>query len=258
MEESKPYARVPVIRGAALNAVYGAIARFRIMYPQRHAQADVMRVSVALISAAGVGAAGPVHAAPPEPNAQVWSEADFKGSLAKDTTLTGIAIARFGEDLANPTLTALGLQVGRSVGKWTLAASYRHQVVRHSSGGPTISQLAIAMTTFTDTFGRSTIAIRARADNTLHSSGNPWRFRLRGEFPWSTPGAGPITYLFVNDEVFYQGSAGEWSRNRAQVGLNVRFYRRYDLEIYHQWQNDELSQPARINALGLLLKVNLE
>jgi len=205
-----------------------------------------------------VGATFPALAAPPDPNAQVWSETDFIGSLAKDTTLTGIAIARFGEDVANPTLTALGLQVDHKIGKWTVAAGYRHQVVRHETTGPSISQLAIAMATYSDTFGRSTIAIRARADNTLHSSGNPWRFRIRVEYRWSTPGAAPISYVFVNDEAFYQGSASEWSRNRAQAGMNLRFYRRYDLQVYYLWQNDELSKPARINALGLLLKVNLE
>jgi hypothetical protein len=157
-------------------------------------------------------------AAAPSPNTQLWSEADFIDSLTKGTTLTGITIARFGESLANPTLTAAGLELDHKIGHWTLGVSYRHQVVRHSTGGPSISQLAIALATYTETFGRSTIAIRARADNTLHSTGNPWRFRIRGEYRWATPRAGAISYLFVNDELFYQGSASKWSRTRAQAG----------------------------------------
>jgi Protein of unknown function (DUF2490) len=221
--------------------------------------ATATRVFVCAGLAATLAASDLVHAAaPPDPDAQVWSETDLIGAVGKNTTLTGIAIARFGEDVANPTLTALGLQADHKIGKWTLAASYRHQVVRHESGGPTISQLAIAMATYTDTFGRSTIAIRTRADNTLHSTGNPWRFRIRGEYRWSTPRAGPISYVFVNDEAFYQGSASEWTRNRAQAGMNFKFDRRYDLSVYYQWQNDEMSKPARINALGLLLKIDFE
>jgi hypothetical protein len=197
-------------------------------------------------------------AAAPSPNAQIWSEADFIGSLGKSTTLTGITIGRFGESVPNPTLTAAGLQLDHKIGHWTLGASYRHQVVRHSTGGPSISQLAIAMATYADTFGRSTIAIRARVDNTLHSSGNPWRFRIRGEYRWATPKAGQVSYLFINDEFFYQGSASEWSRTRTQAGMNLKFGRRTDLLLYYQYQYDKLSSPAAINALGLTLKVNLE
>lgn len=197
-------------------------------------------------------------AATPSPDAQLWSEADFIGSLSKETTLTGIAIARVGQSVANPTLTALGLQLDRKVGHWTFGVSYRHEVVRHSTGGPSISQLALAVATYEVRWDRSTIAVRGRVDDTLHSTGNPWRFRIRPEYRWATQGFGPISYLFVNDEVFYQGSAGEWSRNRAQVGLGLALGRTIDLQTYYQWQHDRIGSPARINALGLHLDVHLQ
>ena len=197
-------------------------------------------------------------AATPSPDAQLWSEADFIGSLSKKTTLTGIAIARVGQSVPNPTLTALGLQLDQKVAHWTFGVSYRRTVVRHSTGGPSISQLAIAMATYEVRLDRSTIEVRGRVDNTLHSTGNPWRFRIRPEYRWAIEGVGPISYLFVNDEFFYQGSAGEWSRNRAQIGLGLALGRATDLQAYYQWQNDRISTPARSNALGLHLNVHFE
>lgn len=194
-------------------------------------------------------------AVPPSPDAQLWAEADFIGSLSRETTLTGIAIARAGESVPNPTLTATGLQLDHKVGHWTFGVSYRHQVVKHSTGGPSISQLALAVATYNVRLNRSTIGVRARVDNTLHSSGNPWRFRIRPEYRWATQGFGPISYLFANDEFFYQGSVGEWSRSRAQGGMGLALARNMDLQVYYQWQNDRISKPTRINALGLHLDV---
>jgi len=188
-------------------------------------------------------------AATPSRDAQIWSEADFIGFLSKQTTLTGILIGRAGESVPNPTLTALGLQLDQKFRHWSIGLGYRRQAVRHSTGGPDISRLAIAVAAFREDFGRSAVQIRTRIDNTLHSSGNPWRFRLRAEYRWATPGMRPISYLFLNDEAFY--SAGEWSRNRAQGGLGLNLGRGKDLQVYYQWQNDRISNPARINALGL-------
>ena len=195
--------------------------------------------------------AAPLAGATPSPDAQIWSEADFIGSLSRQTTLTGIVIGRAGESVPNPTLTALGLQLDRKLGHWSFGLGYRHETERHATGGPDISQLALAVATFREDFGRSAVQIRSRVDNTLHSSGNPWRFRIRAEYRWATLGLRPINYLFLNDEAFYQGSAGEWSRNRAQGGLGLDLGRGKDLQVYYQWQNDRIASPARINALGL-------
>jgi len=217
----------------------------------------IAAVRIGLLAAA-VLAAAPAVASVPDPDAQLWTEADLIGALATNTALTGILIGRFGRDLPNPTLTALGVDLSQRVGDWTFEAGLRHQAVAHSTGGPSISGLAIAVVTYSRTFVRSTIAIRSRIDNTLHSSGNPWRFRIRGEYRWALPTAGPISYVFINDEALYQGSAREWFRNRAQTGMDFALGKRSDLLLYYQRQSDRLSTPSHIHALGLTLYVNLE
>jgi len=162
-------------------------------------------------------------AATPSADAQLWSEADFVGALTKNISLTGIAIARVAESVHNPTLTALGLGLDGNLGHWILATSYRHELIGHATGGPPISQLATAMAAYTANFDRSTVEIRGRTDNTLNSTGNPWRFRIRGEYRRVSAEVQAISYSFINDEVFYDGSTSDWSRNRAQAGMNLSF-----------------------------------
>ncbi|MBV8404193.1 MAG: hypothetical protein JO203_08360, partial [Gammaproteobacteria bacterium] len=56
-----------------------------------------------------------------EPDTQLWTELDVTGPLATNTTITGIAKARFSETLANPTLTALEADLNHKVGEWWLS-----------------------------------------------------------------------------------------------------------------------------------------
>jgi hypothetical protein len=41
------------------------------------------------------------------------------------------------------------------------------------------------MPTYSGQIGPGTLAIRCRVDNTITSSSNPWRLRLRAEYQWS-------------------------------------------------------------------------
>jgi Protein of unknown function (DUF2490) len=210
------------------------------------------------VAVAVLGAPLATLAVTPSPDAQIWSQADVVGGLTPGTTLTGTLIARAGEALPDPTLTALGLQLDQRLGALILSVGYRHEVDRHSTGGPDVTQLALLETTYVVRADRSTIELRARADNTLHTSGNPWRFRIRGEYRWATRGMDPLSYVFVNDEEFYQASEHEWSRNRAQAGIDLAISRRTDLQLYYQYQYERIGQPARINAMGLYLTAHLE
>lgn len=124
---------------------------------------------------------------------QIWSQADVVGGLTLGTTLTGTLIARAGEAEPDPTLTALGLQLDQRLRALILAAGYRHAVARHPTGGPDVTQLVLLESTYVVRADRSTLIFRARADNTLHSFGNPWRFRIRGEYRWVTRCMDPIS-----------------------------------------------------------------
>jgi hypothetical protein len=208
------------------------------------------------ILAAGLAAmtAATAQAGTGAPDEQLWTELDVAVPLTERVLVTGIAQLRLSETLPNPSQTAAGLDLSYKDGEWTFTAGYRHQVTGDRiNENPNVSQVARGSTTYAHRFGRSTVAVRVLLEDTITASSNPWRGRLRVEYRWATAGSGSVSYLFANDEVFYQFSNSEWYRNRAQAGANLRLNKGVDLRVYFQRQDTRNSEPGAINALGLLM-----
>ncbi len=190
---------------------------------------------------------------------QLWTELDVVAPLAGNTTITGIGQLRLSETLANPILTTLGADVNSKHGDWTVSLGYRHQVTGNREGEDVnVTQVALLMGTWARRFGRSTIAVRTRFENTINASSNPWRARLRLEYRWSTVDWGPVSYLYSSDETFYRFSDGEFWRNRFQAGCNLLFSKHADLKLYYQRQDSGQQTPRSINALGVIAVISFE
>ena len=219
-----------------------------------------MRTTALLAAAAAVCAAPQAsRAGTGVPDDQLWSELDVVAPLSTNTTITGIGQARFSETLPNPTLTALGADFNYKDGDWTFGAGYRHQVTGNRQGNEiNVTQVALVMATYMRRFGRNTLAFRARFEDTLTAASDPWRARLRAEYRYATENLGPVSYLFTNDEVFYQFSDSEFFRNRFQAGANLILGKRTNLRLYYQRQDSRNANPGAINALGVLAVVTLD
>jgi len=209
-------------------------------------------------------AALPVRAATGAPDTQLWTELDVTGNLATNTTITGIARVRLSESLPNPTLASPGVDVNYKAGEWTLSAGYRYDATAEHEpetvGGKTvkISQVALLMGKRAWRFGRNTLAVRLRMDDTINASSNPYRARIRLEYRWATEGLRWVSYLFTNDEVFYEFQDQKWFRNRFRAGANLKLSERTDLDVFYQRQDSNNSTPGAINALGLTASVSFE
>lgn len=208
------------------------------------------------VAACTLASASPAMAGTGVPDDQLWTELDLVAGLSSRFSVTGIAQLRLSETLSNPTLTASGVDFNYQAGDWTVSAGYRHQVTGNRiEEHPNVTQVALLMGSYARRFGRNTLAFRVRVENTISASSNPWRLRLRGEYRWATERAGPVSYLYVNDEGFYQASNNDWFRNRAQAGLNLVLGARSDMRVYYQRQDSNNSHPGAINALGVLVTV---
>ncbi|HTT03146.1 MAG TPA: DUF2490 domain-containing protein [Steroidobacteraceae bacterium] len=192
------------------------------------------------------------------PDEQLWTELDVIAPLRDKLSVTGIGQVRVSESLDNPTLSALGADLNYKDGAWTFAAGYRHQLTGHRTVDPKVTQIALLMATRAWQLGRSTVLIRARFEDTITASSNPYRMRVRAEYRWKTSDLGPISYLFTNDEVYYQFSNNEFFRNRFQAGMNFLLGKRTGLKLYYQRQDDKLSHPGAINALGLIAAITFD
>jgi Protein of unknown function (DUF2490) len=184
---------------------------------------------------------------------QLWSELNVVAPVSSNFSITGLGQLRLSEEMSNPSLTALGMDVNYKFGgAWTVSLGYLHQVTGNREDNPNVTQLLRLTTSYAYKFGRSTLVLRCRVQNDLTSSSNPWLLRLRAEYRWATENLGPVAYLFTNDEVFYQFSNDEFFRNRFQLGANLTFAQRWNARVYYQYQNTTNNEPKVINALGIL------
>ena len=199
-----------------------------------------------------------------EPDTQLWTELDVTGPLATNTTITGVARLRLSESLPNPTLASPGVDLNYEAGAWTISAGYRYDATAEREpetvGGKTITvkQVALLMGKRAWRFGRNTLAVRLRLDDTINASSNPYRARVRLEYRWATEGLRWVSYLFTNDEVFYEFQDQKWFRNRFRAGANLKLSKRTELEVFYQRQDSNNSTPGAINALGITADVTFE
>ncbi|HVN45495.1 MAG TPA: DUF2490 domain-containing protein [Steroidobacteraceae bacterium] len=198
------------------------------------------------------------------PDEQLWTELDVTGPVATDTTLTGIGKVRFSESLPNPTLSALEADLNHKTGSWWLSLGYAHQLTpqrpEESIDGKNvkITQVVRLFGSRAWRFGRGTLALRLRLDDTLNASSNPYRARVRLEYRWSTEGIAWMSSLFANDEGFYEFQDQRWFRNRFRAGANLVLSEHTDLQVFYQRQDSNNSTPGAINALGLTLDVTFK
>jgi len=203
-------------------------------------------------------------AASGEPDTQLWTEPDVTGPLATNTTITGIARLRFSESLPNPTLASPGVDVNYKAGEWKISAGYRYDATAQrepetvDGKSVKISQVALLMGNRAWRFGRNTLALRLRFDDTISASSNPYRARVRLEYRWATEGMRWVSYLFANDEGFYEFQDEKWFRNRFQAGANLTFTERTSLKVFYLRQDSNNSTPGAINGLGLTADVTFK
>ena len=198
------------------------------------------------------------------PDTQLWTEVDVTGPLATNTTITGVARLRLSENEPNPTLLSPGVDLNYKAGEWTVSAGYRYNATAQrepetiEGRSIKISQVALLMGRRAWRFGRNTLAIRLRLDDTINASSNPYRARIRLEYRWATEGLRWVSYLFANDEGFYEFQDQKWFRNRFRAGANLKLSKRTELEVFYQRQDSNNSTPGAINALGLTADVTFE
>ena len=203
-------------------------------------------------------------AASGEPDTQLWTELDVTGPLATNATITGIARLRFSETLANPVLASPGVDLNYKAGEWKISAGYRYDATAQREpetvDGKTvkISQVALLMGNRAWSFGRNTLVLRLRFEDTIGASSNPYRARVRLEYRWATEGRRWVSYLFANDEGFYEFQDQKWFRNRFHAGANLTFTERTSLKVFYLRQDSNNSTPGAINALGLTADVTVK
>jgi len=210
--------------------------------------------SIQLIAALSIAAPLSAWAGSGVPNDQLWSELDLEAALGGGWAFMGYGQYRVSETLPNPVSQSLGAWLSYEKGDWTYLLGYKHQLSTHPTDDPTVNQYLSPAVVYAPRFGRSTLAVRLRFDDTLKATSG-WRMRIRVEYRWATE-LGPISYVYTNDEVFYQFSSSAWFQNRFDVGVNMVFTKRTSMRLYYRRQYNKENDPSTLNILGITLVGN--
>jgi Protein of unknown function (DUF2490) len=60
---------------------------------------------------------------------------------------------------------------------------------------------------------------------------------------------------YTSAEIYYDNRYDAWTRRRYLVGIQAPFHPRAMLDTYYSRQDDDRSEPAHVNALGLALNL---
>jgi hypothetical protein len=191
-------------------------------------------------------------------DSQLWSELDVSHALDASLSATGIATARLGDALPNPTLSALGLQLDYRLGPWTASATgYDVRIRSAPSGLRTRIWLPAAALAYELAAGPLRFADRNRVEILEGIPGAPRRYRNRASIYCPVAGAPAAAEAFLTDEVFYDFSRQAWTRNRAQLGLQFRIAAPVRLQLFFLRQDTNYGLPRRLDVLGTTLQLDI-
>jgi hypothetical protein len=184
---------------------------------------------------------------------QSWNEVDLTASW-KNVDLLVPLLARVDPDLPNPQLAATGITADFPLYRHLiLTGGYLFAVVPERSLDVHLPLVAL---TPTFRFHRFVLADRNRLEKLIGFANSPVRYRNR--FFIDAPfGAKEHWHAFVDDEVIFNLTDGNWNQNRFQVGSGRQLASRLFLDIYYLRRNLSAGAPAQ-NVLGSTLRVNLK
>lgn len=201
---------------------------------------------------------------PPTDDNQFWNEVQLIKALDKKHDLIVIGVLRVGRDFNRPVDERIGAALAFKPNKYlTIAPTYLY-VDQQPFAGRRISEHRLVMNitgkaklgefTFTD---RNLIERRVRHQNRDFTV---YRNRLQIDHPAKI---GNFSFKpFVADEVWYStqktatGRQG-WFRNRISAGIIKQFGPRLNAEFFYLRQQDGVSRPGDVHALGTLFRVFL-
>jgi hypothetical protein len=191
-------------------------------------------------------------------DAQLWQELDVFAPLGPNVTATFIGVSREGDTLPNPTLYGGGAMVDLRYGPWTITAGDLWVTARKPTNGDDVEvNVPLVALTYSLNYQGLAISDRNRFEDLTGLPGDPWRYRNRLMFEHPVSGLGPVSGLFMSDEVFYDLARDRWSRNRAQAGIEIPLPRSAFLQVYYMRQDDRYGVPSALNIAGTTLKFEL-
>jgi len=183
---------------------------------------------------------------------QQWNEVDLTAAWRKVDLIMPL-LARTDSHLPNPQLAATGVIANYPLRKHLmLTGAYLYADLPQLS-----DHVHLPVVALTPAFrvNRFSLADMNRFEKLIGYPGSPVRYRNKIFFDRPV-GASEQWHVFVNDEIFFNLTAGNWNQNRFQVGAGKRFSPRLSLDVYYL---ERVSNGAAesTNVLGTVFTVRI-
>lgn len=190
---------------------------------------------------------------------QQWNEVQFAIPLTKTIDFNVLGTLRFGRNITRPVDERLGLGATFRFGKYfSVAPNYVYigtQPFRNRRVWE--SRLSLPVTLRFEA-GKFRLSDRNLFEHRIrHPGGNSNRYRNKfqvehplGAKDWHFSG-------FVADEVYYDWAINRWVRNRFSAGVIKVYNKHFTQDFFYLRQNDGVSVPGNLNAIGTTLRVRL-
>ncbi len=207
-----------------------------------------------------------VHAqpAPPRTDNQFWHETQLIKPVSRDKDLVIIGVLRQGRDFARPVDERLGAGLAFKLSKYlTLMPTYLYVDQQPFAGRRIQEHRLVFNATAKFKLGEITITDRNLVERRVRHISRDftvYRNRLQIDHPVRI---GNFNFKpFLADEIWYSTQTGPqgrqgWFRNRFTVGIIKQFSKQFNAEFFYLRQNDGVSFPGHVHALGTLFRVYL-
>ena len=190
---------------------------------------------------------------------QFWPDFQVAAPVTKNFDFNILGGLRVGRDLSHPVEERIGAGFTFRLGSHvTISPYYVHLGMQPFAGRRIWENRLVLPVTLGFNAGNFRLSDRNQIERRMRNSGlkaNRYRNRFQVEHPVADKDR--QLSFFIADEVFYDWFVKRWVRNRFSVGATKVFNKHVAQEFYYLRQNDGVSVPGDLNAIGTTLKFRL-
>lgn len=208
----------------------------------------------------------------PESDFQVWNETtvtiplikskDAKGKEIEKLDLFFNGVLRLGNNVQNAADRRIGFGFNYKINKYlTFTPAYLYVAAQPAKNGRTDyeTRLRFSLTAekkFTNFALRDRNMIEHRIRNARSDS---TRYRNRFQFLYPIKKEGKELFTpFVYDEVYYDFTEKEFTRNDFSAGITKKFNKTFSADFFYLFRNTKATTLKYVNAVGVNLKFKID
>ena len=190
---------------------------------------------------------------------QQWNDVQLAIPLTKTIDVNVLGTLRFGRNITRPVYERLGLGSTFRFGKhFSVSPNYAYIATQPVKNRLLWESRLTLPVTLRFNAGKFRLSERNQIEHRIRNPGgssNRYRNNLQVEHPLGAKDWRLSWY--VADEVFYDWAVNRWVRNRISFGAIKVYNEHFTEDFFYLRQNDGVSVPGDLNAIGTTLRVRL-